>query len=312
MSKHLIIINTTITLTLLLIVLFLIFYTTNLIKRTKKYILTIGKTFIPDFIKIKYTIINYPKNIPIITLDKFIKSGSKDLSINYVNDSITFITACMMSSYNINFGYPHKFPNYINFIKKIGDCGYYFSCGKYSILCFRGSTSTKDLITDIDSAQVPFIDVDGNSYYDLKVHRGFHSMYLSVISSLREIIFKKHLIIIGHSLGGTVSSLISLAVKLKTGSSPKTITFGCPKIGNRNLVNTINSLNIINKNDIITQLPPSVLYMEGENCLYSSHRNIKHIDIQTGNTFKNHSLMAYSYGISGNFISDNKFDILWK
>ena len=320
MGQRLLVLNTALTIILLLIVIFVIFYFTYTLQKAKRYISSFSKSFLPKLSKVQYKSITFPEKSPNF-LSTIIKAPlavsnifESSIHSSFVQYSLTFFTACCMSSYNLTAGVDGLLPNYMRLYGRVGPCGYLFQCGKHAILCFRGSINGRDIFTDIDSVQVSFSDLSGQSHEQYRVHRGFHSIWMNTISDVEHIldtIKAKNIILVGHSLGGAIAHLAGLGIFLYTGIKPLVVTFGSPKIGSDSLVKVSNSMNIANVNDFIPCLPPSVFTIDGERCLYAAYPNTKYIDVQTGSTFKNHSLITYSYGVNQKFISDKQTEIMW-
>lgn len=177
-----------------------------------------------------------------------------------------------------------------------------FIINNYIVVSFKGTSTFKEKINDVQ-----FIQVDDKYNIPGKIHKGFNDSVLNndvvriIDYNLKKIIFKKDsyikhkLYITGHSLGGALATIFYSFMKNKVENDfdIELITFGCPKVGNKEFVNFINKSNkndkclrIINGNDIITKLPIS--------CCYKHHEKpIKIGNVSSLNIIKDHSIDNY-------------------
>lgn len=295
--KNLIVYNTILVTFILIVVIFIISYVIRGTKKVRRYVSSLADSFLPKLSDHEYKNIHYPETT--ISL------------LDVTRSNLTFLTACLMSCYNMTFNYPPCFSKEVYLKRKIGVNGYLLCYKEWNIFCFRGTTEGKDIFTDIDSVQTKFIDLDGVSHKKLKTHRGFHSIWTFAMSDLNSCLYEQNCIFVGHSLGGTTAHLAACGVYLKTGVKYPVFTFGAPKVGNKEITNLVRTISIVNENDFIPTLPPSVFKVSDTSCFYAPY-DIKYTcDVQTGNIFGNHSLASYSYGVSRSFISDIEMDIIW-
>lgn len=142
-------------------------------------------------------------------------------------------------------------------------------------LSLRGTRSFSDLLTDIDSLQIPINHICLNC----KIHKGFFETFDNTLLKIDEYLIQLtnnypqyRMLIMGHSLGGAIATLISYHVydKLKF-TNFKCITMGQPTLGNewlsfylKELLNTDASdlsrrffYRITNKGDAVPNLPIS-------------------------------------------------------
>nr|QBK89785.1 MAG: class 3 lipase [Pithovirus LCPAC101] len=237
-----------------------------------------------------------------------------------------------MSCYNLYFNLDPQFPKYISYANSIGENGYLLKLKKRNfnsniyILAYRGTTSNNDLLTDLDSVQTPYTYIKRNSKYysevpDLLVHRGFHTYWKKSGSDLKELYSILNsddiLIITGHSLGCSSAAMSALSIS-QYHSNIYMYLFAPPRIGNDTFMETIYSkipkqISIINKTDLIPNLPPIILPTFGHNWIYDNWPNIKYIDIQLGSILPNHKLNTYMCGLDENsYTCDTKqYNILW-
>ena len=125
-------------------------------------------------------------------------------------------------------------------------------------ISFRGTSSLKDAVSDLDNLSVHIKD-------GIYVHEGFYNQFLSIESSITEEL-KKHdnikiLKICGHSLGSTLCQ-ISSAFYGEMFPDKYVIcdTIGCPRTGNDKFVkwfseNVKENTRIVNKQDPVTMIP---------------------------------------------------------
>lgn len=137
-------------------------------------------------------------------------------------------------------------------------------------LTFRGTSSTQDVITDLNIIQER---IRGQKYGKIRIHKGFLDQYRSVSSDIEECIrkvIKKHeqpenvefkLFIAGHSLGGALAQIAT--VYLGEAFPCLTITchtFGSPRVGNKAFAKLISKMasdyvRVANTNDPVPMIP---------------------------------------------------------
>lgn len=123
---------------------------------------------------------------------------------------------------------------------------------------FRGTASTQDWVSNFEfirSSYKPLVDdrdsfkvVSEESCKDCSVHKGFNTFIRTNAEQIvREVVKlkKKHpdynLVVTGHSLGAALATLAGVEFRL-LGYDTLVITFGGPKIGNRNFVRFVDQL----------------------------------------------------------------------
>ncbi len=311
-------INTILLTTILIVIIITILYTYSKTQKMKKRFIEIKNSLIPRFRHNWYKRIVYPHTWPQDT--RQLLSWGKGGTIR--TRAIVTVCSFLMATYNVAMGKDSFLPSYAKIIGRMGTHGLVFETRNAIILCFRGTLGTHDIMNDIDAIQTSFLDSTGRSYPKISVHRGFERLWESLAPQARafERAVKrkgKHVIIAGHSLGGSTAYLSALSL-VKSGwkKGISLVTLATPKVGNQNFVNEIQCQNIencviVNQNDIVPTLPPSAFSFGGTSWVYAAFDETVLIDIQTGDLQENHALHAYALGISGNNICDLTLNIVW-
>ncbi len=135
--------------------------------------------------------------------------------------------------------------------------------GQHLVVCFRGTSSGTDAITDLSFFKTDAFGGRG------KVHRGFNGALESVWSKVQTAVDalgkNKKLFICGHSLGAALAQLAAHRFALKGYSVAHVYVYGSPRIGNRDFKEAYNELLgektflHINNSDIVTQVPMELL-----------------------------------------------------
>ena len=127
------------------------------------------------------------------------------------------------------------------------------------ILSFRGTSSKSDVKSDLTSGKNYEID---NGQSAGKVHVGFKQetdkLWPEIYKSLHDV---QSLYVTGHSLGAAMATIAARRLKSKVTAL---ITFGSPRVGNKEFVNGMNDLNILhyrvqNNCDDVTKVPPRLM-----------------------------------------------------
>ena len=137
---------------------------------------------------------------------------------------------------------------------------------KMNFIGFRGSSNIKNWITNI---QFDIIYPYGES---IGIEKGFYNLFCSlkndIYNDINLLVDKNNnnnIIITGHSLGGAISTLLSFDVLYNNlPYNVYLITFGSPRVGNKNFVEYFNKYKIYSKRithyyDIVPHLPQSFL-----------------------------------------------------
>ena len=111
--------------------------------------------------------------------------------------------------------------------------------GDVLIVSFRGTSSKRDVITDMNVFTSPLI-LRGLERDDLpRVHRGFLNQFLSVVDKVETYIrahdlpgIRKDVYFTGHSLGGALATIASLYFSFQFPNLIYScVTFGSPRVG---------------------------------------------------------------------------------
>jgi hypothetical protein len=175
--------------------------------------------------------------------------------------------------------------------KKTDTQGFIATRGNDIHLVWRGSASPTDFLKDASVVKVSYLDGVG-------VHVGFLSCYKAVkgdvatglhiaVQKLGGIDKVTNIYISGHSLGGalTVVSAFSIATLIPEWASKiKTITVGCPRVGNHLFKRLYNqrvphSLRIVHDNDLVTRIPKLNYFHIGQELKLASDGKIMSTDL---------------------------------
>lgn len=130
-------------------------------------------------------------------------------------------------------------------------------------LTFRGTTSKKDIMTDLDIRRVCIKE-------KIKIHNGFFKQFVSVEKTIRECLDRNkdatELYICGHSLGGALSYIAAAHFgELYPDFKVTCHTFGSPRVGNKHFVEWFNKnvhehVRVMNKQDPVPMIPQSHIW----------------------------------------------------
>ena len=131
------------------------------------------------------------------------------------------------------------------------------------VLSYQGTHDIHEIIDDLDIKQVEFINDD------IFVHEGFLKSFDTSLCIVEKYILdfvsshpNDKIYITGHSLGGATATLATAYLMDKHKDiTINCVTFGCPKIGDKNFVAYFSELvksniQFINEEDIVPTLPP--------------------------------------------------------
>ena len=119
-----------------------------------------------------------------------------------------------------------------------------------TILIFRGTNNTKNILTDIDMR--PTEDAE----LGVILHRGFRDASLWILEDIKEKYkLEKTVYLTGHSLGGAVAQIIGLWLD-NDGYNVQIYTFGSPKVSTTFFGNRPLHYRVVLPNDPVPFLPP--------------------------------------------------------
>ena len=142
----------------------------------------------------------------------------------------------------------------MSFYDHNGTQGYFAEFDNLAIVSFRGTQM--DQREDLKNA-FTFWKKDFNG---IKVHKGFVSSLESLVPNVKADLAKiskdKHVIFVGHSMGGALSTLLTIVHK-----PDELCTFGAPRVAGRDLVAHLEGVEynrLITSYDLVRLLPPSI------------------------------------------------------
>jgi len=136
---------------------------------------------------------------------------------------------------------------------------------KFVVVAFRGSTSRRDVRTDLQTRfNVSKIDIEGRAVA-VAVHSGFYAAFAKIEKQLRTLLEKtgqKPIYLTGHSLGGALALVASAALGGSSSLGDRiaaVYTFGAPRVGKGNFSEIVKAphYRVINSGDIVPLVPPN-------------------------------------------------------
>lgn len=282
---------------------------------------------IPIFHSYEYTSFNY--NMINEVLDHVLTKESpqpRDLKNGTFNLRLAQLCCSInMSSYNIYSDFESGLPDNIKHIETIGNNCFIYKIrkgnknytGRQIIISYRGTRTSDDVLTDLDSVQAEMSGYPSN----ILVHRGFYRLWAPQKDELRNFIKTKcddntTIFVTGHSLGcaSAIFTSLLLAESIKSDKIHLYI-FAPPRVGNHLFINKLdemvkNNYAIINVPDIVPNLPFVTFPTIGNTWLYENFTNKYLIDLQMGYISLNHRLDTYMCGLDESH-KDCK-DPIWK
>jgi hypothetical protein len=166
------------------------------------------------------------------------------------------------------------------FIHSEDDCQLY-TCNynKSLVVWFRGTESLKDVLIDLNFFRTK-LKLKNNDD-DVLIHQGFYNQFESIFVPLNKTVNDyildysnkdKHLIFVGHSLGGALATIGACYFShVYPTLKVSCVTFGSPRVGNNHFVNAFNnsvteSYRFVNDNDPVPCLPSRLRYKHVKGC----------------------------------------------
>lgn len=166
--------------------------------------------------------------------------------------------------------------NYIFYNNVTNNLLWYFETTDSHYIIYRGTefNSIENWQRNIKLIQEPYNSILINCP-NCYIHNGFNEMYASVTNDFLNLFlpisidlykYNKPINIIGHSLGGALSTILFLELNLLNSNHFNNIylyTYGSPRVGNTNFTDLLyeyknNSYRVVNNKDPIPHLPPSI------------------------------------------------------
>ena len=130
-----------------------------------------------------------------------------------------------------------------------------------TVFAFRGSADIQNWISNLElEFTAPYSDPS------IKVHKGLYKEYIKYKANVLANISTKNIIITGHSSGAALSMF--MAYDIHKTHDVTVYTFGKPRIGNQNFVDSAKNIThyrITHHNDIVPHLPEEVLHYRHTN-----------------------------------------------
>lgn len=168
-----------------------------------------------------------------------------------------------------------------------GTQGFFAELDDIAVVSFRGTQLDKSI--DIKNALTFWKQPFG----ELKVHKGFinslTSLIPNVITDLKTVDGDKRVIYVGHSMGGALSTLLSIVHK-----PDELCTFGAPRVAGHDIVKHLSDIEyhrIVTKWDWVNSLPPNIPLLMSYKHAVKKHK----IDAKWrwGDLLHSHRLVTY-------------------
>ena len=186
------------------------------------------------------------------------------------------------------------------------------------VVCFRGTESIADILTDLKISQVTFIVPNLEILECPQVHRGFYEQFYSVQNDLEKHIkeyLKKNkdapIIFTGHSLGGALATLASLYFQMLLPElTVSCVTFGSPRVGDSTFVKLYEehvkeTYRYVNDNDPVPCIPTSWRFQHIPGLIWLNEDKIqKEITVWRFYRFMKNTMMSW-FGYGYNALEDH-------
>lgn len=235
-----------------------------------------------------------------------------------LKSTIRLLTNCCIEAYHqFEHNGPFEIPTSFKLVSQIEATvlsthhlfGFIIESDSTIIITFRGTQTEHEWLADFQIQKTLFPYVKETCY----VHEGIFNIYQScrnsILTQINNLSPIKEVIITGHSLGGALSTILTLDIIRSTKfTNVSHCSFASPKVGDINFAklfkNSVsNSLRFVNIYDIIPLLPPS--FMKSNEPTYSHTKEIKSFAYDAGSLKLNHKIETYQKGIEQKFSSEN-------
>lgn len=144
-------------------------------------------------------------------------------------------------------------------VRKQGNIG-----EEFAVLCFRGTTSIQDWMTNLRFKPEPVYHPKGRGYAG-EMHKGFVDAHKSVeetIDACLDEVKDLPLYITGHSLGGALAVVATWHIPCEKLAA--CYTFGAPRVGTYSLIDKFRTpiYRVVNGPDPVPFVPPSKLWID--------------------------------------------------
>jgi len=284
---------------ILLVIILFIFYYYKIRSYVDDAVKHIG-SLIPTFNEYEYTDVNY-SSLDELNIEDY-------MSLEFNKKIALLLCNINMSSYNIFGDFDPKLNEGVKYLHDIKNTGYVYQLAspiggrQIIIISFRGTKTSDDLITDLDSVQTEMAGYSDN----ILVHRGFYRSWLPYRDEIKTFVKTKCnkntiFLVTGHSLGCASALFTALMISVNH-SNVKLYMFAPPRIGNHHLIHKLNqdipdNHAIINIPDFVPTLPPITLTTIGNTWLYENFTHRYLLDYQMGSIMSNHNLNTYFCGL---------------
>lgn len=130
-------------------------------------------------------------------------------------------------------------------------------------IAVRGTDNLRNWLEDLDYVEQHFSHKFAEQPLSINLHRGFYEASTAVWKVIQPHLNQSYKTrITGHSLGGAIAAILMMFVKDAGYSLEKCITFGQPKITNRDGAKKaahLPLLRVINQEDVVPTVPPNSL-----------------------------------------------------
>lgn len=243
-------------------------------------------------------------NLPTDEIVKNIKYSKTNIPIDlpdknkYDNSLGLFTLRTCQSAQNRKLGADLQLPSGVKEVGWIGDHALILKINpKLFTIAIAGTLTYDDLRADLD---VQLID-----FYDTGAHAGFVNKWKNKIwPSINKFMMQNSnakFIITGHSLGAAIATLTAVSIGIEFPHIQTALyASATPRTGSSDFNNLLsktvpNRWHIVNRNDIVPTLPPSVtpILSRPNIAIYSNFDRVIYFDYQGGTLALNHKSRSY-------------------